>query len=260
GVRLIDSAACYEGSEELIGEAIGHRREEFTLVTKCGHHEILPDGSMRSRPISMSDVEDALGRLGTDVIDVMLLHSYDRDLLEAGDAVGVLAAAKQAGKIRAAGYSGDNQTAVTAMGMEDLTVLETSVSLADQANIELAVAAARAKGAGVIAKRPLANAVWRWLGDPQACPSHPREYLRRLSAMATAPASVGFDGDWAELALRFPLSVPGVHTAIAGSISADHWHANIAAADRGPLPQEVYRAVRSAFDRARGNADWPGEN
>src|SRR5258706_12934655 len=36
GVNVIDSAASYEGSEEAIPEAIGHRRKEFLLISKCG--------------------------------------------------------------------------------------------------------------------------------------------------------------------------------------------------------------------------------
>src|SRR5687768_131010 len=36
GVNLIDTAAGYGGSEEMIGKAISHRRSEFVLVSKCG--------------------------------------------------------------------------------------------------------------------------------------------------------------------------------------------------------------------------------
>src|SRR5215212_523907 len=36
GVNLIDTAASYKGSEEMIAKAIGHRRSEFVLVSKCG--------------------------------------------------------------------------------------------------------------------------------------------------------------------------------------------------------------------------------
>ncbi|MDB5296464.1 MAG: aldo/keto reductase, partial [Phycisphaerales bacterium] len=36
GVNLIDTAAGYEGSEALIGAAVGHRRAEYVLVSKCG--------------------------------------------------------------------------------------------------------------------------------------------------------------------------------------------------------------------------------
>src|SRR5918999_4819812 len=36
GVNLIDTASAYEGSEELIGNAVAHRRGEYVLVSKCG--------------------------------------------------------------------------------------------------------------------------------------------------------------------------------------------------------------------------------
>lgn len=37
GLNTIDTAECYGASEELIGEAVGHRRGEYFLFTKCGH-------------------------------------------------------------------------------------------------------------------------------------------------------------------------------------------------------------------------------
>ncbi|MBT5192024.1 MAG: aldo/keto reductase, partial [Rhodospirillaceae bacterium] len=36
GVNLIDTAAGYSGSEEMIGKTIGGRRDDYILVSKCG--------------------------------------------------------------------------------------------------------------------------------------------------------------------------------------------------------------------------------
>ena len=37
GLNVIDTAECYEDSETLIGAALGSRRDEIYLLTKCGH-------------------------------------------------------------------------------------------------------------------------------------------------------------------------------------------------------------------------------
>src|SRR4029434_11091384 len=37
GLNVVDTAECYEDSESLIGRAIGDRRREVYLLTKCGH-------------------------------------------------------------------------------------------------------------------------------------------------------------------------------------------------------------------------------
>jgi len=37
GINVIDTAECYQDSEELIGKGISHRRGDYHLFTKCGH-------------------------------------------------------------------------------------------------------------------------------------------------------------------------------------------------------------------------------
>ena len=42
GLNVIDTAECYAESEVQIGAAIGHRRKDFYLFTKCGHFTETP--------------------------------------------------------------------------------------------------------------------------------------------------------------------------------------------------------------------------
>ncbi|MCC5831279.1 MAG: aldo/keto reductase [Phycisphaeraceae bacterium] len=267
GINLVDTAQCYGEHELFLGRTIAHRRDEFILVSKCGHHDVLPDGSMRSRAIGMDDIDQALELLKTDHLDVMLLHSYDQDLLIKGEAVEVLLKARQAGKIRFAGYSGDNESAAIAAAMDGLDVIETSINLADQHNIDDALPIAQRYGAGVIAKRPVANAAWGWLDQPDESfkKNKVAPYVRRLRAMnldAIIPDMVDSPESWIALAVRFNLSVSGLHTSIISTSDPGHARLNLDIAAQGPLPDSVYEAIRQAFRSAASNSDepWKGEN
>src|SRR5687768_18389225 len=77
GVNVIDTAAMYEGSEELIGNAVGHRRKDYVLISKCGTKMSDIAAPTWSAELVSKTVDRALKRLKTDVLDVMLLHSCD---------------------------------------------------------------------------------------------------------------------------------------------------------------------------------------
>src|SRR3954463_944555 len=109
GVNLIDTAASYPGSEEFLGQHFAPRRREFVLVSKCGQKIPESDAASWSDETITATVDRALRLLKTDHVDVMLLHSCSIDVLKKGEAVGALVKAKQAGKTRFIGYSGDNE-------------------------------------------------------------------------------------------------------------------------------------------------------
>jgi aryl-alcohol dehydrogenase-like predicted oxidoreductase len=263
GVNLIDTAASYAGSEEAIGKAVGHRRGEFVLVSKCGRaSDDLPDADW-SPALIAATVERALRRLRTDHLDVLLLHSAPLDVLEAGEALGALAAARDAGKVRFAGVSGDNEAAAFAAALPDVAVVEISVNACDQANVESVLPVARANDVGVLAKRPVANAAWRAPEDQQGFyQNYSRPYHERFQAMGlTTPGALGLgDLGWHEVALRFTLALPGVHCAIVGTTNPENARRNVKAASAGPLPDDAVRRLRDAFARARdaSGEDWPG--
>ena len=95
GVTHFDTAELYgEGqSEEILGRALGGRRDEVVIATKFGHGT---DG--RPETVRQS-VEGSLRRLGTDRIDLCYLHKPDPDTPIA-DTLGALSELVDAGKVR----------------------------------------------------------------------------------------------------------------------------------------------------------------
>jgi aryl-alcohol dehydrogenase-like predicted oxidoreductase len=263
GLNLIDTASGYETSEEVIGQSISHRRSDFILISKCGNPIPGLSGRRWSAELITQTIDRSLKLLKTDRLDAMLLHSCDLATLRAGDALGALVKARRDGKIRHAGYSGDNEAAAFAATLPDITVIETSISLADQINIDLVLPIAVKNDLAVIAKRPIANAAWKKLSDqPSFYKEYAQSYTDRLSKIKLNPAELGIPGDpqaaWPELALRFTLSQPGVHTAIIGTTSPTNARANIAHAQKGPLPDQTQQKIRAAFKTAQGKQHWPG--
>src|SRR5579863_10676137 len=74
GLNVIDTAACYDTSEELIGAAVGRRRSDYLLFTKCGHASGLPVEDWTPALVEMS-LARSLKRLRTDRVDLLQFHS-----------------------------------------------------------------------------------------------------------------------------------------------------------------------------------------
>jgi aryl-alcohol dehydrogenase-like predicted oxidoreductase len=254
GLNVIDTAECYLTSEELIGQAVSHRRRDFYLFTKCGHAAglDLPDWS----PALLEEsIERSLRRLRTDHLDLLQLHSCEREVLEQGDVVEVLRRAREQGKTRYIGYSGDGEAALYAVESGAFDTLQTSINIADQEAIELTLPRARERGMGVIAKRPIANAVWRHKSKPEDAYVQP--YWERLAKL-----NYEFLGremrEAVSTALRFTLGVPGVHTAIVGTAQPGRWRENALLSAGGALRGAKFQQIRDRWREVAG-ADWHGE-
>jgi len=81
GLNLVDTAECYESSEELIGQTVSHRREDFYLFTKCGHPRGVGSENWSKRSI-LESIERSLRRLKTDRVDLVQLHSCSEAVLK----------------------------------------------------------------------------------------------------------------------------------------------------------------------------------
>ena len=252
GLNVIDTAECYDDSEVLIGKAIGTRRREVALFTKCGHAGGWGRADWRLDSI-LKSIQRSLKRLQTEYVDLVQLHSCSLDVLKRGDAIAALERARERGFTRYIGYSGDGAAACYAIETGRFDTLQTSISIADQEALDLTLPLARERGMGVIAKRPLANVAWRYTRRPDA---YYVDYYERLRALdypflRTPDTAVA-------TALRFTLSVPGVHTAIVGTTKPDRWQDNAALVRRGPLPTREYEAIRARW-RAVADASWEGQ-
>jgi aryl-alcohol dehydrogenase-like predicted oxidoreductase len=276
GLNVIDTAECYMNSEEKLGRALQGRRQQCLLFTKCGHAPPIPPaglltraGRKLSRPVARAlgriladwdprllegSIDRSLRRLRTDWIDVIQLHSCSEETLRDGGVIEVLQRARQAGKARCIGYSGDGAAALYAVQSGQFDTLQTSINIADQQAIDLTLPLAAERGMGVIAKRPVANAVWRYDRKPDNAYHH--TYWDRLQELRYR--FLQEEAEAVKTALRFTLSVPGVHTAIVGTTNADHWRKNVQYIAEGALDAHLFEAVRDRWKQV-APCHWAGQ-
>ncbi len=248
GVTLIDTARSYGLSEERIGRHLSWRRHKFVLSTKGGYGV---DGFADWTGACVTEgIEGALRRLATDYIDIFHLHSCPADVLERGDIQEALEQAVWQGKVRVAAYSGDNESLERAIVAGPFRSVQTSVNLFDQRVLEHGLPQAQRKAMGVIAKRPLGNAPWRFTERPQA--QDIGLYWDRMRALDLSPRELS----WEEYALRFAAFQPGVSSCIVGTSKLDHLLRHVESVEKGPLPDEEVRRIRDAFSRQ--GQGWEG--
>ncbi|HLL55865.1 MAG TPA: aldo/keto reductase, partial [Myxococcaceae bacterium] len=244
----IDTARSYGLSEERIGRHLSWRRHKFVLSTKGGYGI---DGVADWTGACVTEgIEAALKRLATDYIDIYHLHSCPADVLERGDIQEALEQAVWQGKVRVAAYSGDNEPLERAIVAGPFRSVQTSVNLFDQRVLGRGLAQAREKGLGVIAKRPLGNAPWRFSERPQA--HDIGQYWDRMRALDLHPHDV----PWEEYALRFAAFQPGVSSCIVGTSKLEHLLGHLRAVEKGPLPENELRRIREAF--SQHGKGWEG--
>ncbi len=255
GLNLIDTAECYEASEELIGQAVNHRRDEFYLFTKVGHPRGVGSEDWSAASI-LASIERSLRRLQTDRLDLVQLHSCSEAILKKGEAIEALQTARARGLTRYIGYSGDSTAAKYAVESDAFDTLQTSLNIADQEPIELTVPLAQERGMGVIAKRPIANAAWK--SGHRPIDSYQHTYWNRLRKLDYEFIRTRSLEHSIAQALRFTLSVPGVHTAIVGTSKPERWGENAALLADGLLSEADYSRIRERWDEIAPRT-WIGQ-
>jgi aryl-alcohol dehydrogenase-like predicted oxidoreductase len=251
GINLIDTSIDYGRSEELIGRYVGHRRDEYFLASKCGClMGDPPPGATPPYPHDYSasnvraGVEQSLRRLGTDRLDLVQVHmSPGRADMEAGGTVEELVALRDEGKVRFIGMSGILPHLPDHIAMGVFEVFQIPYSAVQREHEELITAAVDA-GAGTLIRG----------GAARGAPAEDKGWQQGPLGLAEGVGqdrweSSGVEkllGDMSrlEFVLRFTLSHPGLSSTIVGTSNPEHLRSNLAWAEKGPLPKELYEEAK----------------
>jgi len=263
GITSLDTANGYAqgASEEIVGSLVRGRREKVVLATKAG---IYPGDAGGAPLLSATglrrSLEASLRRLAVDEVDLYYLHQPDRSVPLA-ETLGTLGDLVREGRVRAIGVSN-----YAAWQIEEILAVCDAVGaprpvLAQQLYNVIArrledeyAEFALTRGLGTIVYNPLAGGLLtgrHHLGDE---PGEGRfgtaaiaamyrqrywnaEVFAAVERLAEIAAQTGIG--MPELSLRWLLSKPVVSAVLIGGSKVEQVLANIAAAEAGPLPEEV---------------------
>jgi len=259
GINFLDTSACYGISEELVGNGVSQRRDDYFLATKAGHVARGYEGEAWAFQTVVDSIDRSLRLLQTDHVDVVQLHSCDIDVLEKGDAIRALQEAQQAGKTRFIGYSGDNESAHWAVDSGLFATLQTSYNLVEQrARTTGLLEKAIAKGMGTIIKRPIAGGVWgksRPDAADQTASNYNTPYLERAKSVRTLGPIENEPDDAILTSLGYTLSDPNANVAIVGTTNPSHMATNVRQIDNDlPIPDSVIAELNRRFEQL--DKDW----
>jgi aryl-alcohol dehydrogenase-like predicted oxidoreductase len=220
GGRVIDTAAAYGRSEEVIGEllaGLGNRKDYF-LATKT------PMGSLGDMKAAM---DQSFRRLRTDHIELLQVHNMN----DSDKQLPAFAEYKQSKKIKYLGVTtsqdGHYDEMLRVMRAHKLDFIQVDYSIGNRSAEEKVLPLAQERGIAVLANVPLGGrrgSLISNLGDKPLPP-----WASELGATS-----------WAQLLLKYVVSHPAITCTIPGTTKLKHAEDN-QAAGRGVLPDAALR-------------------
>ena len=253
GVTLVDTAEVYGPfhSELLLARALGSRRKDVVLVTKVGYaytpdHRIL---GRDSKPATvLSATEGCLQRLGTDYIDLLLIHWPDPNT-PIPETIGALEDLKKAGKVRHYGVSNYDVPMLTVAEQHGrLTAAQVGYNMFDRRMERQVLPFCREHKIGYMAYGSLAYGLlsgamtadstfkdwdWRYAGKAFGLPIFQKDELaRELRVVARLKQMAADHGKTvAQLAIAWVLGHPALTVALVGMRTPREVEDNTAALD-----------------------------
>jgi aryl-alcohol dehydrogenase-like predicted oxidoreductase len=225
GINIIDTASAYHRSEVRLGTYLASRRQEYFLASKCGEHNDEPktyyDFSYQAVKRS---IDESLVKLKTDCIDLMQIHfgPNPQKVLDDGETVAAMKAAKAEGKIRLLGASTSDKIALQCIESKDFDVMQLDYSLLNRRDEHLVNLCGK-KGIGVILRGGLAYGRLTPRVVPHLENDRQKEQIRALIALLNGEAD-----KLPALALQFLRRNPSVSSVLAGTKNLLHVKHNLA--------------------------------
>ena len=243
-INFIDTANDYGKSEMYIGQYLSKRRDKFYVATKCGctmqfagDHDETPH--FWTRDNIMRNIADSLMKMRTDYVDILQLHNPDVETTEKNGLVALLKELQSAGVVHHIGCSSTSPHLKTYIEWGVFDVFQIPYSALERQHENLITQAAEA-GAGIIIRGGVARGEpGRGLGGADRWAKFERAKLDDL--LEEGETRTGF-------LLRFTLSHPHCDTTIVGTVNPAHLQENLAIAQRGALPTEIYAEAKRRLD------------
>jgi aryl-alcohol dehydrogenase-like predicted oxidoreductase len=261
GATLFDTADLYGSgaSEEFLGKALRSRRDEAVIVSKFGMRTP-PDGLSGGDPVwAVRACEDSLTRLGTDRIDVYLIHTPD-DATPIADTLTAMSHLVDEGKVREIGCSNfsaeqleEAEESAKEKGVRRFVTVQNEYSLLAREAREEVLPACRKLGLSFMPYFPLASGLLtgkyrkgqppppgtRLAGRGDELMNDERlDLVERLMAFAEQRGHTIL-----ELAMSWLASQPEIATVIAGATSAEQVRANAEAVEAWRLSEDEFAEI-----------------
>ncbi|WMT89295.1 aldo/keto reductase [Pelagibacterium sp. H642] len=255
GGNFFDTADAYTGgtAEAWLGEFIAERgmRDEAVIATKFTMNlsATNPNAAGNGRKNIIRALDGSLKRLGTDYVDLYILHCWDR-LTPPEEVMRTLDDLVRAGKIRHIGlsdvpawYASRAQAVAERFGYEPISALQLEYSLAERHIENEFVALGTRYGAGIMAWSPLASGLLsgKYRAGAQgrletlrgsSNPGFQKFTERNFAIVAELEAVASEIGrSMAQVALNWTLTQPGVASAIIGARTLAQLQDNLGALD-----------------------------
>jgi len=259
GVNFFDTSDTYGlgQSEQMLGIALGARREDVLIATKFGmsmHGANGDEGARAGKAYMRRAVEASLRRLGTDYIDLYQLHAPDR-VTAFEDTVAAMNELIDEGKVRAIGCSNltadelrTSNDAARSFGFEPFVTAQNEYSLYNRAAESELVPTCRELDVSILPYFPLAYGLLtgKYRRDQPAPPG------TRLEVQSHRLSDADFDVieslarfasereiDLLTLAIGGLAAQPAVGSVICGATRPEQVHANAAAVAWTPTADDL---------------------